>query len=43
LELDHTCSIRGPDGTIYSITGTTGAQRIGELQVIEAEIVVSGE
>ena len=41
LELDHTCSIRGPDGTIYSITGSTGAERIGELQVIEAEIVVS--
>ena len=42
LDLDHTCSIRGADGTIYSITGSTGAERIGELQVIEAEIVDSG-
>ena len=42
LELDHTCSIRSPDGTIYAITRTTGAERIGELQVIEAERVVSG-
>ena len=39
LELDHTCCIRGPDGTIYTITGTIGAERIGELQVIEAEVV----
>ena len=38
LELDHTCSIRGPDGTLYTITGTVGGDRIGELQVIEAEI-----
>ena len=29
--------IRGADGTIYTITGATGAERIGELQVIEAE------
>ena len=36
--LDHTCRIRGPDGTIYTITGTIGAEQIGELQVIEAEI-----
>lgn len=41
LDLDHTCSIRGPDGTIYSVTSTVGAQRIGELQVIEAEVVSS--
>ncbi|MBN1393738.1 MAG: hypothetical protein JW959_01720 [Pirellulales bacterium] len=39
LQLDHTCSIRGPDGTVYTITGTIGAERIGELQVIEAEVV----
>jgi hypothetical protein len=38
LELDHSCCIRGADGTIYTITGATGAQRIGELQVIEAHI-----
>ena len=38
LELDHTCSIRGPDGTIYTITDVMGAERIGELQVIEAQV-----
>jgi hypothetical protein len=36
IALDHTCRIRGPDGTIYTITGALGAERIGELQVIEA-------
>lgn len=39
LELDHTCTIRGADGTIYSVTVAIGAERIGELQVIEAEVV----
>ncbi len=42
VELDHTCRILGPDGTVYSITGSTGADRIGELQVIEAKVMVSG-
>jgi hypothetical protein len=42
LDLDHTCSIRGPDGALYTITGTVGGDRIGELQVIEVEVVVSG-
>jgi hypothetical protein len=42
LELDHTCRIRGADGAVYTVTGATGAERIGELQVIEAEIVVGG-
>ena len=37
LDLDHTCCIRGPDGTLYTITRTVGAERIGELQVIEAQ------
>lgn len=37
LELDHTCSIRGADGAVYSITRAMGADRIGELQVIEVE------
>ena len=37
LELDHTCCIRGPDGTLYTITRTVGAERIGELQVIEVQ------
>jgi hypothetical protein len=38
IELDHTCRIRGPNGTIYTITSAIGAEQIGELQVIEAEI-----
>ena len=42
LELDHTCAIRGADGTIYAVTGTVGSQRIGELQVVETEVVSSG-
>jgi hypothetical protein len=37
LELDHTCRIRGADGTVYTILSSTGADRIGELQVIEVE------
>lgn len=37
LPLDHTHCIRGPDGTIYKVQGTRGAQRIGELQTIDAE------
>ncbi len=42
LELDHTCCIRGPDGTLYTITRTVGAERIGELQVIEVQRTRSG-
>ncbi len=42
LALDHTHRLCGPDGTVYTILSTTGADRIGELQVIEAEIVVRG-
>ena len=41
LELDHTCCIRGADGTIYTITAAIGAERIGELQVLEAEVTWS--
>ena len=37
IDLDHTCRIRGADGTIYTITSATGADQIGELQVIEVE------
>jgi hypothetical protein len=37
LDLDHTCCIRGPDGTLYTIIRTGGAERIGELQVIEVQ------
>jgi hypothetical protein len=42
LDVDHTCCIRGPDGTIYTITRTIGAERIGELQVIEVQRTRSG-
>ncbi len=38
LDLDHTCRISGPDGTLYKIISATGAERIGELQVIDAEV-----
>jgi len=38
LLLDHTHRIRGPDGTIYKVTGTSGGQRIGELQTIHSEV-----
>lgn len=41
IELDHACRILGEDGVIYSITSSTGMDRIGELQVIEAEIVAT--
>ncbi|MFZ1937408.1 MAG: head-tail adaptor protein [Thermoguttaceae bacterium] len=37
IDVDHTCRIRGADGTIYTILSSTGADRIGELQVIEVE------
>jgi hypothetical protein len=40
LELDHTCRIRGADGTLYAINSVIGADRIGELQVLE--VVKSG-
>jgi len=38
LELDHTHAVQGPDGTIYRIRATLGAERIGELQTIDAEV-----
>jgi len=38
LTLDHTHRIQGADGTVYKVTGTTAAERIGELQTIEAEV-----
>lgn len=37
LVLDHTCCLRGPDGILYNVTAAIGADRIGELQVLEAE------
>jgi hypothetical protein len=38
LPLDHTHRIRAADGTTYKITGWTRAQRIGDLQTIDAEV-----
>lgn len=38
LDLDQTCCIRGADGTLYTIVDTAGAERIGELQVIDVEV-----
>lgn len=38
LELDHTCCFRAADGTVYTIKSVAGAERIGELQTIEAEV-----
>ena len=43
LELDHTCCIRGVDGTIHTITRTLGTERIGELQVIETQVIESSD
>ena len=43
LELDHTCCIRGADGTIHTITRALGAERIGELQVIETQVIESSD
>ena len=37
LDLDHTCRIRGADGTIYTILNSTGSDQIGGLQVVEVE------
>jgi hypothetical protein len=37
IDLDHTCRIRGADGTIYTIISSSGADQIGGLQVIEVE------
>jgi hypothetical protein len=37
IALDHNHSIQGPDGTIYKVRATLGGDRIGELQIIEAE------
>jgi hypothetical protein len=37
LPLNSNHRIKAPDGTLYRITGWSRAQRIGELQTIEAE------
>jgi len=38
LELDHTHAVRAADGTVYRISSTLGARRIGQLQTIDAEV-----
>jgi chitodextrinase len=38
LPLDDRYRIVGPDGTTYRILGTSGAERIGELQTIQVEV-----
>ena len=38
LSLNHTHRILGPEGTVYKVLGATAAQRIGELQTIDAEV-----
>ncbi len=37
ITLDHTHRILGSDGTVYTIRATTGAQRLGEPQTVDAE------
>jgi len=37
VALDHTHRIKAPDGTIYGIRGTNGADRIDEVQTVDAE------
>jgi hypothetical protein len=36
--VDHNHRIQGPDGTIYRVRASLGAERIGELQTIDAEV-----
>ncbi len=38
LALDQTHRIEGPDGAIYKILAVRGAERLGELPTIEAEL-----
>jgi len=37
VTVDHRHRLRGADGTIYRVCGSTQAQRIEELQIIEVE------
>lgn len=39
LTINHTHRVRGPDSTLYRITGTNGRGEIGRLQTINAEVV----
>ena len=38
VALDHTHRIQGPDGTVYKIHGSTGTQRIDQVQTVDAEV-----
>jgi hypothetical protein len=38
VEVDRTCRIRGPNGAICTVTDAIGAEQLGELQVIAAEV-----
>ncbi len=37
-EIDHTNRVQSADGIVYKITSYTGAERIGELATIQAEV-----
>jgi hypothetical protein len=39
LEVGHAHRIVGPDGAVYRILSSLGVERIGELQIIQAEVV----
>jgi hypothetical protein len=39
VAVDHNHCIQGTDGTIYRVRATLGAERIGELQTIDAEVM----
>jgi len=41
LALDHTYRIRAADGSVFRIISTTGTERIGELQTVEAERIAT--
>lgn len=38
VALDHNHRIQGPDGTVYSVRGTSGTERIDQVQTIDAEV-----
>jgi len=39
LALDHTHRVQGPDGTLYRILATSGAERLAEPQTVDAEVI----
>lgn len=38
VAVDHTVRVRGSDGTVYVVTSSTGADRLAEVQVLEAQV-----